>query len=378
MDVYNRDERSTKVNLGIGVYQDDLAQTPVFDAVKQAEARILKRQATKTYVGVGGDMDLVQGVADLLFSGRDVGATGVQAIGGSGALRLLGEFCGQVAPDATIWVSDPTWGNHFALFAASGLACKSFPWKSFGRENLYNDAASGLDQAQVGDFIILHACCHNPTGIDMDKEETRKLVGLINDRGLVPIIDAAYVGFRDGFIADADALGALVAEFPVALVAFSASKNFALYRERLGVALITGHDHGKFDAWQSILLSAARCSYSMPPDHGAAVVKTILADDALRQSWLDELEAARLRVDGLRKRFAERLAQQQFRHSTDYIADGSGLFSLLPISGEQADSLREEHGIYMLRNGRINIAGLMENSLDDVVSAIAGLEILQA
>ncbi|MEO0618189.1 MAG: aromatic amino acid transaminase [Pseudomonadota bacterium] len=375
MDTYNRDPRDEKVNLGVGVYQDDLAETPVFQAVKDAEARLLEHQTTKTYVGVGGDGALVDAIRTEIFSDADVGVTGIQGVGGSGALRLIAEFCGEVAPDASLWVSQPTWGNHFALFDASGLPCRQFPWRSFDREGVAEGALAALADAKTGDFIILHPCCHNPTGIDLPADELDVLCNAINAQGLIPIIDAAYVGFADGFEADARALGALAERFPIAFTAFSASKNFALYRERLGVAFVSARDKSKLEAWQTILLSAARSAYSMPPDHGAAVVRTILTDKELRAAWLHDLETARHRVIDLRRAFAGALANAKVGFETDYIAEGAGLFALLPLSPEQAQHLRNEEGIYLLDNGRVNIAGLRHDTIPRVVDAIAALKL---
>ncbi|MEL7544705.1 MAG: aromatic amino acid transaminase [Pseudomonadota bacterium] len=374
MDTYNRDPRTEKINLGVGVYQDDLAETPVFQAVKDAEARLLEEQNTKTYVGVGGDSALVEAIRAEIFSNTSSSVTGIQGVGGSGALRLIAEFCGEVAPEATLWVSQPTWGNHFALFAASGLPCKAFPWRAFDCEGIVDGALDALADAKSGDFIILHACCHNPTGIDLPGDELDALCDAINAKGLVPIIDAAYVGFADGFEADARALGGLADRFPVAFTAFSASKNFALYRERLGVAFISAHNKSKLNAWQTILLSAARCAYSMPPDHGAAVVRTILTDPQLRASWLHDLDIARNRVADLRHTFATTLRDVGVSFATNYIAQGAGLFALLPLTREQAHHLREDMGIYLLDNGRVNIAGLRRDTIPRVVEAVAALD----
>ncbi|MEL6288256.1 MAG: aromatic amino acid transaminase [Pseudomonadota bacterium] len=372
MQTYTDDVRPERANLGIGVYQDDLAETPVMASVKEAEERILAAQRSKTYVGIGGDPALVKAIGDEIFA-PSTQWTGVQGVGGSGALRLIAEFCGTVSPDARLWVSDPTWGNHFALFDASGLEVRRFPWGVHARDGIVDRALDALASAKPGDFVILHACCHNPTGIDLPPEEERRLTDAINGRGLIPIIDAAYVGFADGFEIDAQALGALAAQFPLAFVAFSASKNFALYRERVGVAFITGADPARLADWQTILLSAARCAYSMPPDHGAASVLEILRDPALRGMWLDELEAARSRVARLRKAFASALEEEGTIADAHFIAAGTGLFSLLPLTREQVIRLRTDHAIYMLENGRVNIAGLREESIPRVVSAISAV-----
>lgn len=370
MRVYQGDARTDKINLGIGVFQDEAGNTPILKAVKEAEARLVRDQATKTYVGVGGDQAFVDGITEMIFGPKSDDVTGIQAVGGSGALRLIADFCAQVSPSSKMWVSNPTWGNHFPLFGASGLECVPYQYKKYSRGDLLKDILSSLEAASEGDFVCLHARCHNPTGIDLTDEEFATLAEFINDRGLVPVVDAAYLGFREGFLKDAASLGDLMRRFEVGFAAFSASKNFALYRERLGIAYVVGRNTDKIADWRSILLAAARANYSMPPDHGASVVRTIVEDDGLKKMWLDELEAARARLMTLRAKFAEALTKAGANYDTSYLVDGAGLFSLLPLEPEQTVKLREENGIYLLSNGRTNIAGLREDTIETVAQAV--------
>ena len=283
MQHFQADSRLDKVNLGVGVYQDDQGKTPVFKAVKQAELALVDSQPSKDYVGVGGSKRFVSLVGDTLFPKGDLLWEGIQAVGGSGALRLIADFCARVSPTSRIWISDPSWPNHLPLFSAAKLQIEKFDYTAFGDDHLVDRVMNSFSRASEGDFVVLHACCHNPTGIDLSAEDNQKLLAFLKDKKLVPIFDAAYLGFKRGFKEDAEDLARSAAQFDVAFCAFSASKSFGVYRERVGITFLLGRDREKLQRWHRILLQVARATYSMPPDHGAAVLELVLSDATRRQ-----------------------------------------------------------------------------------------------
>jgi len=371
MERFKADDREGKVNLGVGVYQDANGHVPVFKAVKSAEAYLCGHQRTKNYVGVAGDEAFVEAlVHHILEPGEDDRHwIGLQSIGGSGALRLIADFCSHVAPGSRVWMPKPTWPNHIPLFTSAGLRLEQYAYPSYEYGDLLEGILDSLEGANPGDFIVVHACCHNPTGIDPNNRDFERLLSYIKDRRLIPIFDAAYIGFKNGFTNDCRDLGRALAEFDVAMCAFSASKNLSLYRERTGVVLMTGRDPGELGRWRAIFLKLARATYSMPPDHGAAVVRTILQDHDLRNTWLDELEEVRYRLITLRRMLAEGLQERGFPHKVDHVQNGSGLFSLLPFTGDQIEKLQKRFGIFVIGGGRVNVAGLNERNIDHVVNA---------
>lgn len=369
---YAADPRDGKVDFGIGVYKDAQGKTPIMRAVKEAETRLLGSQLTKTYVGVGGDQRFVELFARMVLPShefeRDV--FGVQAIGGSGAVRLLAELGHALSPQAAFWLPDPTWPNHQAILGAVGVEIKSYPYPKFTADPDIGTMLSALDAAKAGDVVVIHASCHNPTGIDPDPDALADLVKGVVARGLVPFVDAAYIGFGKGWNEDAARIAVIAEHAPEMLLALSCSKNFGIYRERTGAALLVGHDPDRLAAANSALLSIARASYSMPPDHGASVVRTILDDETLKADWLDELEDIRNRINVNRAALALALARAKQDRDWTYIDKGRGMFSLLDVTPEAAARLRDEQAVYIIPDGRMNIAALDVEHVDEVAAKL--------
>jgi aspartate aminotransferase len=369
------DARTDKLDLGVGVYKDPEGRTPVMRAVKAAEKRLWETQDTKTYLSVLGDKSFVTAMRDLAL-GDAVDASrvgGAQAPGGTGAIRQLCELVQRATPGATVWHSDPTWPNHPQILAHLGLAAKTYR---------YYDAETGLvsfeamcedlNGAVPGDVVILHGCCHNPTGANLTLEEWQALTAQFETQGLVPLVDLAYQGFGDGLQQDVAGLRAMASRLPEVMVAASCSKNFGLYRDRVGAALVIGKDAEAGQLAEANLGSLNRLNFSFPPDHGAKVVSIILNDAELRADWEAELEDMRLNMLGLRQGLAEALRRTSNSDRFDYIAIHRGMFTQLGGTVEKVRALREDHGIYMVGTGRINIAGLPADGLDPLAKAIVG------
>ncbi len=374
--LYRADERPNKVDLGVGVYKDSAGRTPVMRAVREAEKRLLAGQDTKTYLGLAGDMAFNAAMTKLVFGdGADVARIRTaQAPGGSGALRLVAELLSRARPGATVWISDPTWPNHVAILRGAGLQVREYPY--FDAETgtvLFDAMLTALKQAAAGDVVLLHGCCHNPTGANLDSVQWTTVAGQLAKRNLLPFIDIAYQGFGDGLDADAEGLRTVAAKVPEMVVAASCSKNFAVYRDRVGAAMIMTADATQADTAMSQMLAAARTLYSMPPDHGAAAVRIVLADPALRAEWQAELEEMRQRMLSLRVRFAEALRRQSNSDRFDFIAGHRGMFSRLGLTESQVECLRDEHAVYMVGDSRINVAGLPEDGLDELAKAIVSV-----
>ncbi|TGP52661.1 aspartate/tyrosine/aromatic aminotransferase [bacterium M00.F.Ca.ET.230.01.1.1] len=374
--LYRNDPRPGKVDLGVGVYKDIDGRTPVMRAVREAEKRLLASQDTKTYLGLAGDTGFNAAMIKLAFGDKaDLSRIrAAQAPGGSGALRLVAELLQRSRPGATVWLSDPTWPNHPPVMRAAGLQVRDYP---------YFDAASGavrfdemlaaLKIANSGDVVLLHGCCHNPTGANLDATQWVKVADVLLERGLLPFVDIAYQGFGEGLDADAAGLRLLAERVPEMVVASSCSKNFAVYRDRVGAAMIMAKDSAQADVAMSQMLAAARALYSMPPDHGAAAVRMVLEDANLRKDWETELEEMRLHMLRLRVAFAEALRRQSNSDRFDFVASHRGMFSRLGLTEAQVERLRTEHAVYMVGDSRINVAGLPEVGMDDLAKAIVSV-----
>ncbi|TGT73184.1 aspartate/tyrosine/aromatic aminotransferase [bacterium M00.F.Ca.ET.159.01.1.1] len=374
--LYRNDPRPGKVDLGVGVYKDIDGRTPVMRAVREAEKRLLASQDTKTYLGLAGDTGFNAAMIKLAFGDKaDLSRIrAAQAPGGSGALRLVAELLQRTRPGATVWLSDPTWPNHPPVMRAAGLQVRDYP---------YFDAASGavrfdemlaaLKIANSGDVVLLHGCCHNPTGANLDATQWVKVADVLLERGLLPFVDIAYQGFGEGLDADAAGLRLLAEWVPEMVVASSCSKNFAVYRDRVGAAMIMAKDGTQADVAMSQMLAAARALYSMPPDHGAAAVRMVLEDANLRKDWETELEEMRLRMLRLRVAFAEALRRQSNSDRFDFVASHRGMFSRLGLTEAKVERLRTEHAVYMVGDSRINVAGLPEVGMDDLAKAIVSV-----
>lgn len=374
--LYRADPRADKVDLGVGVYKDSAGRTPVMRAVREAEKRLLETQDTKTYLGLAGDTAFNSAMAALVFgpAADSSRIRAAQAPGGSGALRLAAELLKRARPDTKVWVSNPTWPNHMPIMRGAGLETRDYPYFDPASGTVrFEEMMAALQKAEAGDTVLLHGCCHNPTGANLTPAQWEAVADLVTEKGLMPFVDIAYQGFGEGLEADAVGVRAIAAKVPEMIVAASCSKNFAVYRDRVGAAILMAKDSAQADVAASQLLSVARTMYSMPPDHGAAVVRIVLEDPDLRADWENELEEMRQRMLDLRIRFAEALRRQSNSDRFDFVADHRGMFSRLGLTEAQVERLRAEHGIYMVGDSRINVAGLPENGLDDLAKAIVSV-----
>jgi len=366
--LHRDDPRPTKIDLGVGIYKDAHGRTPVMRAVKAAEHRLLEEQQSKSYLGPEGDAVFVERLATLPFGAERTAhpaLTGVQTPGGSGALRLAAELVAAGTPDTTVWIGTPTWPNHAPIFSAAGLRVAQHPFFNQSSQQLEFDAMmDALAAARPGDILLLHGCCHNPSGAELDDAQWQRLADLIAELGLVPIVDLAYQGLGRGLDADAWGTRLLFDRLPAMLVAYSCDKNFGLYRERTGALWVKARDEDTAARARANMLTLARALWSMPPDHGAAAARIILDSPELAADWREELETMRLRIVDLR----HALAATHPRLAT--IADQSGMFSILPLTPADVTRLRADHGIYMANNGRINIAGLRDETVGPLASAL--------
>ena len=373
MTLFRADTRADKLDLGVGVYKDSAGKTPVMRAIKDAEKKLLDTQDTKSYVAPTGSVAFCNAMIAQVF-GSDADTSRIraaQSVGGSGALRVLADLMKQGRPDADIWISDPSWPNHVPLMQAAGYTLHSYP---------YYDAATGgvniegmlesLGQAKPGDIVILHGCCHNPTGADLSMEDWNRVIQLLLDKDLFPLVDLAYQGFGDGLEEDAAAVRLMASKMPEMVVAASCSKNLGLYRERVGAAMLMAQNEAEATRALGRLGGVIRSNYSMPPDHGANTTEIVLSDSTLSADWKEELETMRLRMVSLRQAFSEAMRKRSNSERFDYIAGQKGMFSRLPLNTAQLNKLRDEHGIYIVGDGRINVAGLPEDGLDQLADAI--------
>jgi aspartate aminotransferase len=373
---FRADPSERKVDLGVGVYRDLSGNTPVLDCVRRAEREVLDAQTTKSYVSAAGREEFNRAVEDLILGGshparRDRRVRTLQSPGGCGALRVGAELIRAAAPGATVHVSDPTWGNHVPLLGSSGLRLHSYPYYDAAAHALRFEAMlERLNEAAPGDVVLLHACCHNPTGADLAPQHWRALIEVLRRRRLIPFLDLAYQGFGQDLDADAAAVREVAEALPEVLIATSYSKNLGLYRERVGALIVVSGDQRRADAVYSHMLQIARSIYSMPPDHGAAIAARIFADPRLRESWVAELAAMRTRIEDMRASLSEMLRAVTGDDSFDFIRAERGMFSLLGVSTAVVDRLREHHHIYMTGDSRMNLAGIMPDNAHYVAESI--------
>jgi aromatic-amino-acid transaminase len=364
------DPRTDKIDLGVGVYRTGQGGTPVFGAIKAAEARLLATQDSKAYLGPDGDMEFVHALIPWIFG--DAADTsrlaGMQTPGGTGGVRLAVALA-KAAGARRVLMGVPSWPNHAQIIADVGLEAVSYSHvTALGGADL--DAILGaLGQAGRGDAVLLHGCCHNPTGVDYSLEQWAEISRVIAERHVLPIVDLAYQGLGEGLAEDAAGLREVLAAVPEALVAYSCDKNFGLYRDRVGAFYIHAAEGGQLAAALSHSHALARANWSMPPDHGAAAVRLVLADESLTSQWLDELETMRTRMRQVRRRLA--VAGTVGGIDLAPLEKQNGLFSVLPLSPERIKALRERHGIYMAGSGRINVAGLTAGNIDSFIAALA-------
>lgn len=364
--LYREDPRAEKIDLGVGVYRDASGLTPVMRAVKDAERRLYEQQKTKTYVGQQGDAEFLELVGALALGPVANECASIQAVGGTGALRLGFDLLREAGVKRVI-LPTPSWPNHPAIIAAARLECIDAPFFDLAEQRI-NLAAliDSFGRVSRGDAVLLQACCHNPIGADFTIDQWGELAAAIAARGLIPFLDLAYQGFGDGIEEDVLGLRAVLERVPEAVVAVSEAKSFGVYRERVGALFVKSPAHAR-EIVASNLAAIARANYSMPPDHGAAVVRTVLADAALRASWRTELDGVRAHIKGTRQKLATARINSMPMH---LIADQKGMFSTLPLSETQVTELRQTHAIYMTDAARINVAGLRDADIPRFIEAL--------
>ena len=376
-EAFNADPNPDKMNLSVGVYKDENGQTPILKSVKAAEQKILDSEATKGYLSIDGLPEYRADVRNLVF-GETLAADRVavlQTPGGTGALRIAADFMRTQLPEARIWMSNPTWANHPAIFAAAGLPSETYRYLADDRTSLDLDGmlAALNDNAKPGDAILLHGCCHNPTGIDPTAEDWKQIASVIAEKNLLPLIDFAYQGFGDGIEQDAVGLRTVLEHVDEAIVCTSFSKNFGLYSERVGAVSLVAAEAPQCSAALSQLKRVVRTNYSNPPRHGGAIVATILADEQLTQLWKQELETMRLRITKLREQFVETMKSTGSGHDFSFLLRQKGMFSYSGLSPMQVDELKSKHGIYIVGSGRINVAGMSETKMNSFCEAVASV-----
>ena len=382
MTKYQQDTRANKIDLGVGVYKDEVGHTPILNCVKKAEQHRIDTEETKVYIGPTGSAQFNRLLGELAF-GKDNPALLADRIrtvstpGGTGALRVAAEFIKRASsatrsPTAVIWVSDPTWANHTGLFEAAGIEVKTYPYYDYDNKSLkFDEMKAALSQVGPDDVVLLHACCHNPSGMDLSEAQWDQIIEITQQQGFTPLIDMAYQGFGVGVDEDAYGVRKMAASVDNMILCSSCSKNFGLYRERIGACSILGKDTASVNVAFSVLLYVVRCIYSMPPAHGAAIVETILGSDELKQQWLDELKIMRDRINGNRNMLVDKLIEKGVKREFGFIAQQKGMFSFLGINPQQVERLQQEYGIYMVDSSRISIAGIGLANVDYLAESIA-------
>lgn len=378
-EAFQKDPRSTKINLSVGVFKDESGQTPVLECVKRAEKILLETEKNKLYRPIEGDPVYDRGVRELLF-GRDAArvndgtAVTCHTPGGTGALRLAADFLSQKAGAKRIWVSDPTWENHKQIFSAVGMEVLTYRYFD-AQQNALDLAGlkSSLAGAQPGDVVLLHACCHNPSGVDPSADEWAQIAELVKARGALPLVDFAYQGFGDGLVEDTVGLKKLLEQVDEALICSSFSKNFSLYNERTGALTAVARTADEGAAILSQLKVCARVNYSNPPAHGGAIIATILTNPELTALWEQELTAMRTRIAEMRSAFVEGLKKAGATRDYSFITRQKGMFSFSGLNKDQVERLKAEYGIYIVGSGRINVAGMNRATMDSLCQAIVSV-----
>ncbi|MFA0439534.1 aromatic amino acid aminotransferase [Vibrio sp. 10N.286.49.C2] len=370
---YRNDPRQDKVDLGIGVYRNSDGQTPIMKAVAEAQRIVTSEQQTKAYVGLAGCEEFNQSIGKVVFGETPIydRMSIIQTPGASGGLRMLGDLLNVAAPGTTVWLSNPSYVNHKPVMEAAGLNVKYYRYFNAVTKQVDTDAMlTDISTAGVGDVVLLHGCCHNPTGADITLDDWKQITELSVRNGFVPFVDVAYQGFGDGLEQDAFGLRHMAENVEEMLLTTSCSKNFGLYRERTGAAVVIGKNAKEAANARGKLLTLARSTYTMPPDHGAALVKTILGDEHLTGQWKSELVEMQQRLVSLRDGLCKELKNNHSCDEFDFIMDHKGMFTVLGFSAEQMQRLRVDFGIYGVDDGRINIAGLSEAQLPYVADAL--------
>lgn len=374
---FKADPREDKINLGVGVYKNEHGETPVLTSVKKAEALLLDKETTKSYLSIPGTAEYGLAVQQLLFGEhadviKDKRAQTAHSPGGTGALRLAGEFIKRHLGDVTIWISNPTWANHKGVFTAAGLTLAEYSYYDPAKNDKdFSAMVADLEKAAAGDVVLLHGCCHNPTGIDPTEQEWQTLADLCQRKGLLPMFDFAYQGFAKGVEEDAVGLRIFANVCPELLIASSFSKNFGLYNERVGAFTLVGRQEQEAVTAFSQVKSIARVIYSNPPAHGAAVVTTILNDPTLKAEWLKELATMRDRIKAMRTEFVKTLKAQGVSRDFSFIEQQNGMFSFSGLNKDQVNALKADHGVYIVGSGRLNVAGMTHTNMVPLCTAIA-------
>ncbi|MGE3317254.1 MAG: amino acid aminotransferase [Planctomycetaceae bacterium] len=376
---FNNDPNPNKINLSVGVYKDADGITPIMRSVKQAEERLLRDEKTKDYLGIQGGAAYTKAVQQLLFpEGHEVLGSGravtVQSPGGTAALRIAADFFAKILPKAKIWLSDPTWPNHPSIFQAAGRDVRTYPYFNAGNNDLdFPKMIAALGDIPAGDVVVLHGCCHNPTGVDPTPAQWEEIANVVAERKLLPLVDFAYQGLAEGIREDAVGLQKLVRPESEVFVASSFSKNFGLYNERVGALTAICANKDSAQPVMSQLKTCIRANYSNPPAHGAAIVSTILGDNSLRADWDADVRRIRERINGMRRLFVETLAKVGVKRDFSFISRQRGMFSYSGLNPEQVKKLRDEHAIYIVGSGRINVAGMTEKNMEALCKAIAAV-----
>lgn len=376
MAKYRQDTNPKKIDLGVGVYKTEEGDTPILACVKTAEKFRLENETTKSYIGLAGDLgfcakmeSLLLGESPALLANR---VRTVQTPGGTGSLRVAAEFIAKANPNATIWVTNPTWANHISLFSAAGLAVKEYPYYDYQTKGLlFDEMMATLGQVNKGDVVLVHACCHNPSGMDLNQAQWQQFAECAKAQGFTVLVDIAYQGFGEGLEEDTKGLRLLADTLDELIICSSCSKNFGLYRERIGACSVISQTAGVADVSNSVLQSVVRSIYSMPPAHGAAIVDIILGSEELTAQWHQELAEMRNRINGLRSDLVNALHARGVAQDFSFIERQHGMFSFLGINGEQIERLQKEYAIYMVGSSRINVAGISKANIDYFADAVA-------
>ena len=376
IEAFKNDKNPNKVDLGVGVYRDEQGNTPIMRAVKQAEKLLIDNEQTKAYIGSHGDPEYGADILKTVFGAESEvlandRASATQSPGGTGALRLAADFIKSNLPGKSIWLSDPTWPNHLGVFGAAGLNIEKYPYVDADNRLDFDGMLAALKQIPHGDVVLLHACCHNPTGFDLSQDQWQQVLAVLQERALLPLVDFAYQGFGDGMDEDAYGVRLLANTLDEMLITQSCSKNFGIYRERTGCFIAVAKDADDMADVRSQLAITARENYSNPPGHGSAIVATIFNSDELTTMWREELDEMRGRINGLRNDFVKGLAPHGLDQRFAHVAEQRGMFSFTGLQPEHVEALRDRHSIYMVKSGRANVAGLNSDNIDYVCNAIA-------
>lgn len=375
VDRIARDDNPRKVDLCVGVYKDEQGRVPIMAAVARGERQQVDNQPSKAYMGIAGDREFNRAIENLVFgeTARHLSVDTAQTPGGCAALFAIAMLVKDNNPGAVVWVSDPTWVNHGPVLRRAGLEIASYPYYDHSSHQVsFDRMLQTLDRAREGDVVLLHGCCHNPTGADLDADQWQAVIELVRRKKLLPVIDLAYQGLGEGLDEDAAGLRDLAQAVPELLVATSCSKNFGLYRDRVGALSVVAASEERVEAIFSHCLAVIRSTYSMPPAHGAGIVREILASAELRGMWTGELAAMRERIQTMRAKLASGLEARTER-SWDYLIREKGMFSFINLSPESVSRLRNEYSLYVLDSGRLNVCGLNDGNIDRVADAIAAV-----